>query len=205
MSREFKDNVFPITSTWLNMIKPQSYHNVIQTDAEKGQGAGNWYERSLLFEHLPQEALELIWEESTKYPGKDGALIVVPLGGAVGEIPSDGTAFAFRKAKYWIAILAKWYSPIYIIAFRRTGNNVERDGAVEWVRNLHRNLFKYTMGEYQALGQSLSQSYAPDKQEVDVWRKQGDGNLVYGKNKERLKKLKKKYDPTGLFKYNRNI
>jgi hypothetical protein len=55
---------------------------------------------------------------------------------------------------------------------RRTGDTAGREVAVKWVRDLHKSLYKYTIGQYQALGETLDQDYGLDEQAVEVWKKQ---------------------------------
>jgi hypothetical protein len=91
------------------MIKPKPFV-VIQGESESKQGAGNWYERSLLFEDLPLEGLEVIWEASRNYPaGTEGTLILATNGGAVSDVAIDATVFPFRNSSIWLIVMGKWY------------------------------------------------------------------------------------------------
>jgi len=62
----------------------------------------------------------------------------------------------------------------------------------QWVRNVHADLLKYSIGTYAAVI-SGEKSTTPSLQ------------LAYGDNLPKLEAAKKKYDPTNLFRLNRNI
>jgi hypothetical protein len=100
------------------MIKPKLFID-LQKEAEDKQIAGNYYERSLLFEDLPLEGLETIWEASRNYPsGSEGTLLLATCGGgdcALAEVSPEATVFPFRKASLWLVVFAKWYGNLILI------------------------------------------------------------------------------------------
>jgi hypothetical protein len=68
-----------------------------------------------LFDDLPLEGLEVIWEASRNYPaGSEGTLIMATPGGKVGDVAPEATVFPFRKATIWLIVLAKWYVTMHV-------------------------------------------------------------------------------------------
>jgi len=184
-SEEFK-KLSSLGMTPLNSVGPVSYHKGVQQFAlgpNKDRQQSDYYvEKGLLLEELSDEFLDTVWKfRSETVPGiKSGALIIVQVGGAMGRVPSDDTAFFNRKANWWLIIMAQ---------------SADHDDSQvrEWVFRCHAELFKFGIG-----------TYAPVLGKSDESTKVGLSQ-VYGDNLPRLEEAKRKYDPTNLFKLNRNI
>jgi FAD/FMN-containing dehydrogenase len=99
-------------------------------------------------------------------------------GGAIGRIPANATAFAHRKSVANMFVIVTWPN--------------EDDSAphVDYIRNYWRSLEPATDGYYTV-------------DTSDESREVRHGN--YQGNFPRLMALKKKYDPTNLFRLNANI
>src|SRR5262245_6408421 len=100
-------------------------------------------------------------------------------GGAVSRIAPDATAYWYRGALYSVLIQAASDDP------------AQDPANMAWVRAQWPRLEKFTAGFYA----NLNQSEMP----IDRIRE------AYGGNYERLLSLKRKYDPTNLFRLNANI
>ena len=104
-----------------------------------------------------------------------------PIGGAIGRVKPEDTAFWNRAANYSMHVAALW----------NTGadhDTVERNK--EWVRDSFQKLEPLTHGRY-----------------VNIASME-DHNVVasaYGENYPRLAALKRQYDPNNLFRLNANI
>jgi FAD/FMN-containing dehydrogenase len=102
------------------------------------------------------------------------------MGGAVGRVSRDASAFDQRDAAYNLAIIARWTEP------------AEADGHIAWARDLWEAMRPYARGVYvNYLGvgdgaERVRDAYGPAKY-------------------ERLAALKAKYDPGNLFRLNQNI
>jgi FAD/FMN-containing dehydrogenase len=112
---------------------------------------------------------------SPKYIGDMG---FSPMGGAVGRVKPDATAFWNRKSDYMVMLHGAWMDPSLDSA------------AVEGGRHMWQALEPYTKGHYVnaepgAEGQRLRDTY--------------------GESFARLVALKNKVDPTNLFRLNSNI
>ena len=111
-------------------------------------------------------------------PGYMGDMGFSPMGGAVGRVKPDATAFWNRNSHYMIMLHGAWMDPSMDSA------------AVEGGRKIWQTLEPYTKGHYVnaepgAEGQRL--------------------RATYGDSYPRLVQLKNKVDPTNLFRLNSNI
>ena len=101
-----------------------------------------------------------------------------PLGGAVGRVPSDATAFPHRDAAFSFHVLAGW------------ADQGADDEVMGWARGLHRAVAPYSNGG------------------VYVNLLSGDVDRVraaYGPNYERLARVKAEWDPDNRFRLNHNV
>jgi FAD/FMN-containing dehydrogenase len=105
-----------------------------------------------------------------------------PSGGAAGRVAPQATAFWNRHATYDLLVAAIWKVP---------GDGAER--ATEWTRAAWTKLEPFTEGYYVNLGEAQQDAHAHRIQ------------AAYGDNYPRLATLKKRYDPTNLFRLNANI
>jgi FAD/FMN-containing dehydrogenase len=105
-----------------------------------------------------------------------------PSGGAAGRVAPQATAFWNRHATYDMLVAALWKVP---------GEGAEH--ATEWTRGAWAKLEPFTEGYYVNLGEAQQDAHAHRIQ------------AAYGENYPRLAALKKRYDPTNLFRLNANI
>lgn len=104
-----------------------------------------------------------------------------PIGGAIGRIKPQETAFWNRTASYSMHVVGFWK----LDADRDT---IERNK--EWVRSSWTRLEPLTRGRYVNIAGEDHESHLA---------------AAYGDNYPRLAALKKRYDPTNLFRLNANI
>lgn len=127
------------------------------------------------------------------------ALVIMILGGKVASVASEATAFPHRQARFWILALA-W--------FPYSEDVPARTAAVEWTRQTVHRIRPFSSGTYQTIGkrdEDEPSGAAQASARVEAWRRHGDGTDVFGGNIERLRRIKAKYDPKNVFKYNNNI
>ena len=98
--------------------------------------------------------------------------------GAIGRVPVEATAFAHRKSLANMFVSVTW------------PKDDEAAGHINYIRDYWNSLFRYTDGYYTV-------DTADESREVRHGNYQG--------NFPRLMELKKKYDPTNLFRLNANI
>jgi hypothetical protein len=77
---------YDLGTTPVNQMGEQSYHHDVQKFAEKNQGSGYFFEKSLLCEEICDELLDLFWEVTRAADANvKGAIVIVPLGGKIRE------------------------------------------------------------------------------------------------------------------------
>jgi hypothetical protein len=106
--------------------------------------------------------------------------IIFHLGGAVGRQDPEGSAFEDRRAAHAVNIDAVWSEPVHASA------------CIAWTRELWEAVRPYSTGRVY----------------VNFLGEEGQDRVraAYGEAKyERLRALKRKYDPTNFFRLNQNI
>ncbi len=100
-------------------------------------------------------------------------------GGAASRVETSETAFAHRAAEYDIGALTQWTDP------------ADSKRNIEWIRSLSDALQPFATGAYllNLLGEE-------DHKTI---------RAAFGPNYDRLRVVKKKYDPTNVFRINQNI
>jgi FAD/FMN-containing dehydrogenase len=139
-----------------------------------------FYMKSAFLRELPGDVLSRCAERLAHAPeAGDCSISVWAWGGAIANVPEDGTAFTGREAAYWISAEAQWDDPALDEACR------------EWGRD--------TIAE--VMPHALDGRYVNDVAEAGT-----DVRSVYGEAKyERLVALKRAWDPDNVFRLNQNI
>jgi FAD/FMN-containing dehydrogenase len=108
------------------------------------------------------------------------AIALFPLHGAVTRVPSDATAFSVREPVWDCNAIAQWIDPS------------ESEQHIAWTRQVWANIEPHTSGG--AYVNHLAADDRPEKLRAS-----------YGSNYQRLLAVKRKYDPSNLFRFNPNI
>jgi FAD/FMN-containing dehydrogenase len=156
---------------------PMPYPGMYQFTAEGAAPSASTM-RSGFFETLDDETIETILLEMASVSGSGMAFTQIRvLGGAMADVPVDATAFAHRDAKVMVSILAT--------------HGEDRTTAEAWVLNYFEALAPKTTGVYSnfldAEGEGRVRAAYP--------------SATY----ERLVDVKRRYDPSNLFRRNQNI
>lgn len=156
----------------------------IQTLFDAGTPAGlRYYWKSSFLDRLPEEALEIVIEQARVRPSPLSKIFLEFMGGALLRVPREATVFDHRTSPYNLLIIGSWE------------DSSEDDVNRSWARE-----------SWQAM-----QTHASEGVYVNYLGTEADegGNRVpaaYGPGKlEKLVALKRKYDPTNLFRMNQNI
>jgi FAD/FMN-containing dehydrogenase len=139
-----------------------------------------YYWKSLNLHDLSDVLINRSIEHSTSRPSNRTAIVIRHLGGAMARVDAGATAFGDRSALYNLSIDSIWNDP----------EDDQRN--IAWSRAVWEDLRQFSSGVYLNF---------PGFQE------EGD-KLVqaqFGKNYERLLAIKRRYDPTNLFRLNQNI
>ena len=138
-----------------------------------------WYWKADFVRELSDEAIALNVRHGSQMPTPLSTMHLYPIDGAASRVKKSATPWAFRDAKWAQVIAGVDPSPA----------NKERITA--WARDYWTALHPYSAGG----------AY------INFMMEEGDDRIraTYGKNYERLTKVKKRYDPKNLFRVNQNI
>ena len=117
-------------------------------------------------------------EQYGSCPSQMSAIIIEHLHGAVSRVGATDTAFPFRDEGYNLVIVGQWQDP------------AESDQQIAWARSCYAAMQPFFGGG--AYVNYLGEGEDPVEN-------------AYGPNFDRLRALKKQYDPTNLFRLNQNI
>jgi FAD/FMN-containing dehydrogenase len=141
-------------------------------------GSRNYW-KSHDFNELSDGALDAIVEYAGRLPTPQCEIFVAHLGGAVGRVPFDATAYTHRDADFVLNVHTRWDDP------------AEDDLCVGWAREFFDRSAPYATG-------GVYVNFMPQDELERVAE-------AYGSNYERLVELKNKYDPDNFFRLNQNI
>ena len=141
----------------------------------------NYYWKSAFFDELTDECVDRIVEWAGKAPSKRSSLTLWQFGGEMSRVDADGTAFAGRDAAFMLSVEANW------------DDRMACERNVSWAREAWADLRRFSSG-------GLYVNFAGFGEEgEDLVR------AAYGDNYDRLAEIKRTYDPTNLFRHNRNV
>jgi hypothetical protein len=161
---------------------PKKYTEIQSTfDSPLPQGSMICYFTSLYLETFNDEVIDTLIKSFGERPAKLIPFLVEDLRGASMRVPADKTAFGDRSAPYRIELNSAWLDP------KDSGSNIA------WTRENMDKFKSFSSGRTY-----LNHSGLNEEGESLVKR-------TYGSNYERLRLIKKKYDPGNLFRLNQNI
>lgn len=131
---------------------------------------------------ISDAAIDLLVEHFSTMPSPFSLIAFQQLGGAVGRVSSEATAFYHREARYEWFVQSAWEDA------------AANDANIEWARAVAEAMEPFTTG------QGYVNHLGPEAMEGAARLR-----LAYGLHYERLVALKNQYDPTNLFRLNANI
>lgn len=163
------------------MLAPMPYHPAVQTLFDPALPPGTKaYLNGHYFGELSDDLIAAIHTHTAKMPPGHSQVLFLQLGGAMGRVPEDKTAFGGRGASFLSMFVGIW---------EETGDRAE---AVAWARG-------FTQAT-EPLSQGSTYINLADTQSEDRIIR-GYGQAKYDK----LARLKAKYDPDNVFRLNQNI
>ena len=152
------------------------------------------YWKNTSFERLDDATIDTLIDRARDLTWQGTAFDIHHMGGAFGRVDEDATPFPNRAARYWLNVYGFWREP------------ADDDRRTQWVRGFARAMESHASGGVYLnfLGQDGA---TPDTGDAGSRGTTRDAALaVYGARKlERLVALKRRYDPTNLFRLNHNI
>jgi len=128
---------------------------------------------------LSDGAIEAHLTHGPKIPVVNSTMHIYPINGAVHDVPSKATAFGHRGSQYATVIAGMW------------PDRSQNEANIRWVRDYYKALSPYSDS-----GGYINFAAADDQDRVAA---------NFGANYERLRKVKHKYDPKNVFRFNQNI
>ena len=145
-------------------------------------GAGRrYYWKGLYLDGLGDDAIDLITERALQSPSPHSPIVVRHLGGAMGRVHAEATAFGDRSAPFHLSVDATWDDPAHDAL------------NVLWTREFIAAAQRFSSGK-------LYLNFAGMLEE-------GEAGLrtTFGRNYGRLVDVKTAYDPGNVFRFNPNI
>jgi FAD/FMN-containing dehydrogenase len=138
------------------------------------------YWRSALTERISDELIDVLVEGASKFSSPLSAIIFFYMHGAAVRVAPSDTAFAARRTQWDFDLIGQW------------ANAAESAGHIAWVKSLWARLEPHVLGT--AYVNHLASDDRPEKVRAS-----------YGQNYDRLRQVKRTYDPSNLFRLNANI
>jgi FAD/FMN-containing dehydrogenase len=148
-------------------------------DATQPKGR-RYYWKSEYLPGLEPELIGKVVEHAGRVRSPHSAIVIFPIGGALDRLPNDHSAVGNRDTAFVLNITASWEKP-------------EDDSTnIEWAREAWSDMRRFSTGGTYV--NFLTEEEGGDRIKA-----------AYGKNHARLIDLKTKWDPTNLFRLNKNI
>jgi FAD/FMN-containing dehydrogenase len=164
----------------VDSVAPVPYATVQNLLTEIFQPGRLHYWKAGFVQALSDEAIEALVDFfAADTPGFFAAIAIEHLGGAVSRVGPQDTAFGHRDAQHSLLVLRMWQDP------------AESEKNMDWARRCYR-----TAEPFLKTGAYVN--YLGNEGEARV-------RAAYGVNHERLRAIKKKYDPSNFFRLNQNI
>ncbi len=138
------------------------------------------YWRFALTEHLSDVLIDLLVDGASTFSSPMSAIIFFYMHGAAARVAPADTAFAARRPQWDFDLIGQW------------ANADESASHIAWVKSLWGRLEPHLPGA--AYINHLATDDRPEKVRAS-----------FGQNYDRLRQLKRVYDPTNLFRLNANI
>jgi FAD/FMN-containing dehydrogenase len=167
-------------SPLMNTIGPATYEATnMMLDGGFPRGALNYWKSSFIRE-LSDQAVDTMVARFAQCPSPMSAMVLEHIHGAATRVGISDTAFPHRREGYQVVIVSEWTDP--------ANNNPN----IVWARESYDAMRPY-------FSSARYVNYLGDDEGDDAVE------AAYGPNYPRLRTLKRKYDPTNLFRLNQNI
>jgi FAD/FMN-containing dehydrogenase len=141
-------------------------------------GARNYW-KSHNFAELSDGAIDTVIEYTDTLPSPQCEIFIALLGGQANRVAEDATAYAHRNVKFVMNVHGRW------------GESAKDGECVSWSRDFFEAARPFAMG-------GVYVNFMTEEETNRI-------GAAYGRNYERLARIKQKYDPGNLFHLNQNI
>ncbi|HUR15347.1 MAG TPA: FAD-binding oxidoreductase [Mycobacteriales bacterium] len=140
------------------------------------------YWKSTFVTQLTDEIVDLVVDSAHNRPSTRTFIVNFLMGGAINAVPAEATAYSERSASWMVSIDGNWEDA------------AQDEQVVSWVREAWARVHELGTGVTYLNFTGISDETA----DVGV-------DSAFGKNLQRLAKVKKAYDPENFFRLNNNI
>ncbi len=163
----------------IDIMGPTSYceQNML-LDAAFPSGALNYW-TSTFVEALSDDAIATLVDRFARAASPMSQLVLEHIHGKAASVPVTATAFPHRREGFNLLVISQWSAPA----------DTERE--IQWGRGTHRR-----MRPFCATGRYVNYQSEVGADVVAA---------AYGPNYARLRDVKRRYDPTNVFRLNQNI
>jgi FAD/FMN-containing dehydrogenase len=137
------------------------------------------YWKSHDFREVSDGLIDILIAHARKLPDPNTEIAFAQLGGAVSRVPNDATAYGHRDGQFVLNVHGRWQ------------DRGKDSACIGWARDLFNATAPFATGNVYV-------NFLTQDEEDRV-------RAAYGRNYDRLSKLKNKYDPGNLFRLNQNI
>jgi hypothetical protein len=164
-----------------DMVGPMPYaaRQTMLDDPNATHGLQRYW-RSALTEQVSNELIDLLVEGAGKFSSPLTAIIFFHMHGAATRVAPTDTAFAPRRPLWDFDLVGQWV------------DGAESATHIAWVKSLWGKIEPHLLGT--AYVNHLASDDRPEKVRAS-----------FGQNYDRLRQIKRIYDPTNLFRMNANI
>lgn len=142
---------------------------------------GLYYWKSLFLDRISDAAMDEIVSWGARRPNPNILIIIRHLGGAISRIAPDATAYSNRQSQFMLSIDGGWTDPS------------ESERNIAWIREFWEHMRPYSNGGVYLNFPGF------DQDDGSGWQ------TTHGNNFERLARIKYKFDPDNIFRFNQNI
>ncbi len=175
------DSLRSLPGLLVDAVRPISYLQLQGIFGEVPFGLRHYWKGHFVT-GLPDELIDFVVEHFARRTSPLGTILIEPLHGYATRVPDDATAFANRHAAFNLSGISVWDSP------------ADDEGQIDWART-----FGEGIRPYSSRGGGYLNYMARDEPLERV-------EAAFGAEKfERLRELKRAYDPGNLFRQNQNI
>lgn len=131
-----------------------------------------------VYEPLSDEAISVLIRNLQTVPGQANLVSFDAYGGSISRVPVNATAFPHRNALFNVQYLSYW------------AQDYDAAKNINWVEEFRQSMLPYTRGAYRDYCDILIADWA---------------EAYFGENIERLRNVKRIYDPENLFCFEQSI
>jgi FAD/FMN-containing dehydrogenase len=165
----------PIIDTVQAMSLPMMQKSV----DEQGPPGASFYWKSSFVADLSDEVIDLIVDHANRAESPLASMTIELFGGAASRVSPTSTAIALRRPDFNVQLSAQWVDP------------TDRDTGVAWARAGVQKLEPFSTG-------AMLLNYLGNESPGEI-------EAAFGDNLEKLRAVKRKYDPHNFFQVNQNV